>query len=771
MVRRVILWFLCVCVSSSALAGTEFVLNDGKRDLSGGEVCFFRSDASLSSFALEKLYFSKRDVRCYPAATILDIPAGRFFIFGRHPDGYVTSSRQVRYSTEPSSEECYQYLELDVVPSAVLDLSSITTTAADSYVGAWVADTDGTLGNFLPSVPGEKTLQVPAGIAVVPMEITKGVPTRVGAVLTLEPGERYSLRDFSADSLHGDVITWIEGSDMVVRSLGKNNTRIARPTFTLTTASGEILSPATELRHPGAYTGGLLIFKNVPAGKATISTAGRLWSRDAIELNVVAGGATVSPRPLRVVPAALVRVERPRWLDCTLFTGTCDKTEAASATAILRQCKQRARDGGSAECTPLRQTKMACDSEPAEFEAIAPGEYEVELALPNGRSLKHSVTATVGKETRVDFDDAGPVYYGTVRLGKRPLRARLTFGTDDSAVSNAGGDYRVLLKTEPGTTPIMIETCDGSERFVHIPKQPPSPFEPFDIQLPDNSLAVMVRDVRRGTPLAGARVRFGVLADPEGQTDDADEFAVVFTRSATADEKGVAVFKSVAAEAPLRVCASGKGYKHACSKRLRLEGTGDRRVGLELSPVAERQGVVIAPHDPGLAYVYLLTADGRLVSQTKVGPDGTFAYEFAPANGYAVVVSASLPLSVVPLPRDPGEAALVIRVPPAATRRFRVLLSPADSQRTANIALKVDGRLVPATAFTRHQSFRGLQPMILNGRPVDVTDIAEVGPIAVILGPETGDASFPPDAIDRPELVRIFPEQVLPTGQDSVVFK
>ena len=277
--RSVITLLICLLAVGSASGGVEFELSDGQRDLVGGEVCFYRSAVTAGDVSPDKYYFSNGEVRCFPSHTILDMPAGRFLIFARHADGYVSASRLMRYDAVPTSDECYQKLQINLRRSARIEFSKIKK-AADSRFGVWVDDTDQTLSTFLPAIPGESWIDVPAGVTILPFEIRSNHLRRLGSPLRLNPGERHEIADLPSEKGRGDVVAWIEGRDEEVRNLAKAGRIFPDVSVVLTASNGEMFRSVTQPRHPGSYTGTLLIFKDVPAGKATIVSNGRFWSSE-----------------------------------------------------------------------------------------------------------------------------------------------------------------------------------------------------------------------------------------------------------------------------------------------------------------------------------------------------------------------------------------------------------------------------------------------------------------------------------------------------------
>ena len=741
----------------SAIAGIEFELTDGQRELRGGEICFYHSAVATGNVAPDKYYFSGDEVRCFPSNTILDMPAGRFLMFARHPDGYVSANRLMRYDAVPTSQECYQALRVHLRPAAFIDVSA-TAVGDDARIGVWIDDTDKTLSTFIPLVFGESSIAVPAGITVVPVEVRGKQLKRIGNPLVLRPGERYELRRWPAKEGHGDVVAWMEGEDETVRELTRKGRSPRDIEVTLTASNGETFRSVTTPRHPGSYTGTLLVFKDVPAGKARLASEGQFWTRDTIEVKVPDAGLVMPGRGLKVLPASLVHVTLPVGVASGTTSGTCEQRGPGEWSAILR------RHGDQSEA-PVRESVFEPATDGIDLPGVPAGEYQLEIRPPHGRRWLHRVTAVAGEEVSVNVQDVGSLIYGTVRRGNRGVKAQLQFATDDTIVSDDAGRFRALLKADPSLNPVAITLCEGG-RFTHLPERPPTPYEAFDIDLPDNAVIAAVRDAVTGRAVTGSRLRFAVLRDPDDTNPDS--FAILYSQAADADERGEARFDGIAAERVARVCASAAGYKPSCSDRLVTPKRGERRVEVKLQPVHSINGRVTAAAPLEHARIFLLSATGHLLAEANIERDGMFSCEVVSAAAHAAVIAPALPLTLVRVSTPPPGNLLEIALPQARARRFQVVVR---RPRNVRLGIMIGGVVVPSRVFSLHQNFHGLQSVLMNGGPLEVADIAETAPIAIVLGHDPDDVSFPADAASRPEYVPGLPARMLPADSDVVVFQ
>ncbi|HUP46538.1 MAG TPA: hypothetical protein VM779_13615, partial [Thermoanaerobaculia bacterium] len=165
---------------------------------------------------------------------------------------------------------------------------------------------------------------------------------------------------------------------------------------------------------------------------------------------------------------------------------------------------------------------------------------------------------------------------------------------------------------------------------------------------------------------------------------------------------------------------------------------------------------------------------GTESERAEVAPDGTFVYGGAHGpDETMVVVSLSHPLWVARAPGLERHQTITLRFPPAPVRTFEVSVSGAVERENRHIGIVIGGVRVPQPALRQHQFLRG-EPALLRGNgPLRFRDLAETGPIEVLLGPGAGevpsrlggiDLFALPDYADAPRLP-------LPAGAASVTFE
>ncbi len=75
-------------VAQGARLSFDLVTREGAK-LAGGQVCFFPSKPN-SSTPYDRWLWSN-DVRCFAADKIVAVPSGRWNVFARHADGWITA--------------------------------------------------------------------------------------------------------------------------------------------------------------------------------------------------------------------------------------------------------------------------------------------------------------------------------------------------------------------------------------------------------------------------------------------------------------------------------------------------------------------------------------------------------------------------------------------------------------------------------------------------------------------------------------------------------
>ncbi|MDQ3279924.1 MAG: carboxypeptidase-like regulatory domain-containing protein, partial [Acidobacteriota bacterium] len=347
---------------------------------------------------------------------------------------------------------------------------------------------------------------------------------------------------------------------------------------------------------------------------------------------------------------------------------------------------------------------------------------------------------------------------GRVTRGGKPVHAEVRFASGSAVTTGGTGELNALLPRGPKNNLIDIRACDGSFRYVHIPKEEPAANQRLEIDVPVTSVSVAVSDAATGAPLADAALRVVVVKSMEDE-------AAYYSRTATTDESGTGKVEGIPPERKLIVCARKEGFDKTCiTSPFELKADEAKQLAIRLNPAATHTGRLTGVSLPIRAgRLSWVSPEGTLLEETEVRNDGTFGYrQFHAAPASIVLVSASHPLTVFPAISS-GAAMLELPVPQAPSRSFEVRF-PADARRSgARLALVVGGVQIPTRAYVHHQLYHGVQPDIVAGRPVIIRDIAQTAPISVRFGPDPNDTSFAgvPDVFGNPLAAAAFPQVVV----------
>jgi hypothetical protein len=196
--RRVTLLTLLFCAGSAHAYRRELIVTmDGVR-VHGAQVCFSSAAATNTAYAL---FFSYgEDVGCLPADAVIDMPTGVWHVFARQgKSGASATQDYLANRGDPMPEQGYESLEIPLHPAGVLDVTKLLPAleARNASVGVWLDSTNETLSTYLPLVPGEHEIVVPANIPFVPIVTSGGKPLRLGSVMTVAAGDGKPFRIFS----------------------------------------------------------------------------------------------------------------------------------------------------------------------------------------------------------------------------------------------------------------------------------------------------------------------------------------------------------------------------------------------------------------------------------------------------------------------------------------------------------------------------------------------------------------------------------------------
>jgi hypothetical protein len=291
-------------------------------------------------------------------------------------------------------------------------------------------------------------------------------------------------------------------------------------------------------------------------------------------------------------------------------------------------------------------------------------------------------------------------------------------------------NYRAALDHMLGTDDVInIAACDDPLRaFVVVDRYAPRS-QRFDIEIPDNDLTLTISDTFTQLTIPDATVRYAVMSKLLPRRP-------VVTRTVSAKgEEATVVIRSLP-ERELRITVSAPGYQKQELEPFSMTKSEHRKLDVKMMPLRGSRGRIVSPMAFDNASILWFAPSGAETEHAEVSSDGTFVYarEHQPDETLAVV-SQSHPLWALRSPAVARGGTMTLQFPNAQPRNFEVELRGGPSSDNRYIAIVVGGLRIPVPAFQQHATLRRMQTLVRNVRPLAVSDIAQTGPIEVILGP------------------------------------
>lgn len=719
--RGILLTFLAVVSTLPAYPyRREYRVTWGGERKPGSEVCFYRGDAASDPF---RLFFSHTNVTCLPADQVLDFPPGLFHAFARHSDGFVSSYRDYFiYRGAPAPEAGYEILDTPLEKAGIADLTKVLKSLRPGQsVGVWVAPTSTTSGTYLPLVPGETSIMVPAQTRVLPLLIEGGKPKAIGNALYLAAGERATVPSFGP-VIHADLVAWIRVDSASLRDAPS---QLTPPTIELVSADANV-KPLFPLYDSYGATNTLIFFKDVSPGRYSLAAHGKVWIRTTREIALAASTLRIETEPIVAMPGAALSVSwnvGPSPPECP----PTDVSRPRIAATLLRCAKNTMSQRD--DCTSVASaSRIFEEAGTISLEGIPAGDYTVTVELPFRQAYSTPATLRLGRETAMNLPIEVFSFFGSVKLNDVPLKARLIFESGETQSDEAGA-YKAALSADPLNNLIRLVACENGRVFTVIPEQPIERNAAYDIDVGVTTLAVTVVD-NRNAPVADVSVWFAPLkrVDPDG--------TAVFYSSPPqmSDFRGRVSIADVPLNRPLLVCTKHEQYLRKCANPLTLRVGGDNTLTLRVERAVLRGRVV--GHE-GFGIIAWVDNSGRLTEQTTVDASGTFSYKGAhDRSEHIVYTSGRRALTVIPaVAPSPTSSELVVTLPSVTWRSFRVTV-PSMETGSGFVGIWVGEWYVPLQILAAHQEMKGLDARVYPGRPLLIKDIAETGPIAIAVGRE-----------------------------------
>jgi len=727
--------------------GITFRLERGGEVLSGGEICMFDARTSIDPVARLTTY---SNVKCVSADRDVLLPKGRFNIFARHQEGYVSPS--LLLADDGKVKNDVRVIEL--VRAERLQYAA--PLEKDETAGVYIEST----GVVLPLVPGETSILVPDDTSIIPLFMTGGRLERVGPVQMIHSDSSRTITRPAALEGRRDLAVGLVPD---IAALNQNGTR-GRVAGTIELACGNAPVEVPLNRVDAAFKGlpAIAFFAGVTCDGAVIKARvkGNAWLPDEVDVR-----AFQADRPLRITATTLLTVQWGVAADLVSLSkqnvqdAACQPAKAQSAsesdipgspqeglTLTVARCsglqpQTASRSIQEHSCVAVASAALDTNSTSGEahFKQIPSGVYLLRLAygkLPP----TFETTVVAGGDSTASIDLRYDRWFGRVTRNREPVHARVAIGS--GAVSDAHtGEYFAISTPAPPIEPsvaarlfkdpaaIAVIDCKSGLKAMFVPDDSPVPNSRFDISISSNVVKVNVVDHASGQAIAEASVEYSVL-----RKDDTENALYVASAGVT-DKEGRVAIADVASNREVLICAERANYHRSCAPRFVMKADPTRDVNIELDRSDVREGVV---HHPAIGggQVEWYRPDGAQTESTSVAADGSFRYRnLHRPDEIVVVVSAGTPLLVFHQPPLDDGQTFEISFPAAPVRSFRVSLSPRAREPKGFLTLSIGDFVVPLKVFSDHLRFRGGRPFFLAPGVISVPDILATDTISFIFAP------------------------------------
>lgn len=681
------------------------------------EICRFRAGDAVNPF---QRWLASQQVTCEDATKA--VPPGRWNVFVRGTNA-LSSPVFVEGTFDPSS--------LPTAPAATIALQLPDGHGGVVYVPRRA---------IAFPVTGAR-VQVPAGEELWLIVLEKSrVIVSIVPIPAIEAGAERAV-DARSGGVSSSILGWLqvaEGDRAAIRNSGD----VQSPTVYVMSAG-----PAREadpLPWPAFLDGAFVLVRGVSAGNAELEIAGRGWLPHRTRAKVESRVITIAKEPLLVRPAASLIVN---WsgddgdllaLDRSL--GSCDssKDKPPLFEISVSACAKPKHPDDPVDpttCRLVRQETFGPEVPYGSFavDDIPPGIYRVEMSFGRVPPVSTMVSAVAMQQRSVRIRAIYLTMYGSLTRGGEPLEhdATIAFPGDGAGfASQETGEYRAVLKQGVETDDqINVTECEGGLRTLVLADQPGGAHSRFDIDIPDNTLAINVTDTFTQMSLPAASLRYVVLSKNFPKRP-------VITRVLTPDEHahGRFVLKAVP-EREIHLTVSHGGYEKYIVKPFTMPKSEKKTIDVQMVPLRGSRGRIVSPvpFDDGSLGWY--TQEGKGIEQVDLGPDGTFVYERSHEPGETmVVVSRSHPLWIFRAPAVDPRQTLEVRFPDAPIREFEVTILGADTRTVTPVGIVVGGMMIPSGALDHHQTLRERRMHIRGSGSMMFRDFAETGPIDVFAG-------------------------------------
>jgi hypothetical protein len=758
---------LSLALSWAAGATTIVTLQHNGASVAEGEVCLFRAADAENPF---RRWLSSGEVTCVAPGWPMDFPSGLWNVFGRIEGKALSAPVLIDSTAAP--------------PTLVLQLETAATLLPMLPAGQRGLVVVPRRNSAIPVVAGAQRVTVPAGqeLWLLTMEKSREKSRAISGLFpipAIEPGSERPV-DARAGGLRASVLGWVQvpPADRAALSQAPG---VSSPRVRLI-AAGPALD-SDPLPPPAWLSGSFVLVRGVSAGEAELRAEGHGWLPHGRRLTIGDRPITVVDDPVLARGASSLNVswtgEGLAGLDASL--GACTSVGVAPLVVITVSACPRPQPGESIDPTTCKEIRRETFVPQVPFgsfavDDVAPGHYLAELSFGKLPPIGSMEEVEPFELQRLLVQAYYSTFSGSLTHGGEPLGKDAKLKVEGGGVGFASqetGQYHAVIPDPYGSglgadAKIDIVTCDEDLRVFVLTDRPLGSNAHYDIDIPDNSITVRVTDTFTGMSLLSATLRYVVMSDDRPRRP-------VVTKDLKSEGDPEFVIKAVPERRQIALTVRHPGYQEHSIERFAIGKSEHKTFDVHLVPLRGSSGRIVSalPFESGV--VLWMSPAGTETERAEVAPDGTFVYQSAhPPDETMAVVSLSHPLWVLRAPAVATKQGLVVQFPDTAPRRaFRVLLRGPDRRTGTFVGVVIGGLLVPHAALKLHQTLRELPYVVSTDRLLNLRDIADTGPIDVLLGPTVNEVpsrgrSFDPLLLPRTGEV---PRQRLAPGMTEVVFE
>lgn len=758
--RAAVLLLLLLALPVAVNAATTVTLERDGMKIEQGEVCRFAAADRENPF---QRWLSSQDVTCTAAGSAIAFPPGMWNVFARAGrDALSTDPHLIDGGVAPD------FLSLTLAPAA-----TVIPLLPPGYTGVIYATRR---GNAFPVPEQTERVTVPAAEELWLFVLQKAVPVAVVPIPAIEAGaeRRVDARNGGPSS----IIGWLQVPEMDRAAL-RDARNVSLPH--VRASAGGVSYDSDPLPALSLLNGAFVRVRGVPGGDVELDIAGRGWVPNRRRVKVAAA-LTVTADPLIARAAATIIVnwsttDDLRSLDRSL--GSCDEKESFPRIEIsIAACPPPKRPNeppDPSKCSVFRQETFEPDMTfgAVTVEDLVPGLYRAEMRFGKLPPIDAIVPAPALQQRSVRLAASYIQVYGGVTHGGEPLSedVSIEFARGYGFASRESSEYRAVLRSLIGPdAQISVSACDDAPRAVVLADRPMTRNARFDIDVPANELTIKVSDTFTREALNGATVRYVVMS---AAVPRRPLLSRVVTTGGDDRSNGSVVIRAVP-EREVRLSVSHTGYQRQEVEPFSMTKSEKKTVDVQLVPLRGNRAKIVSQRPFESGAVFWFSSSGNETERAELAPDGTFVWATAhDPDETMAVVSLSHSLWVLRAPSVERRQTIELRFPDRPAREFDVVVRGADRRDSRHIGVVIGGVRAPQPALRQHQFLRGLTPVVRGVGPLRIRDIAETGPIDIILGPAVEEVSSRAGGMDFFALAAFgdAPRQRLAPGATSIVLE